>query len=584
MSEEKRQQVIALGRLGWSLRRIEKETGVRRETAGGYIRAAGIGLRPQGRWGRGAPVDPTSPAKPGGFGANSAPDRPPTGTGSADESPATPEAAGSKPAKEVSPDFGAEFEPDLTAPEAAPATERLAAPEAPGSKPAKETSPDSTPDRSASASSCEAHRDFIELSLSKGRNAKAIYQDLVDEYGFRSRYQSVKRFVRQLKASTGQQACPVIVTAPGEEAQVDYGSGPMVRDPKSGGYRRTRLFVLTLGYSRKAVHLLTFDSNTRTWAALHEQAFRRLGGATHTVVLDNLGEGVLKPDLYDPALNPLYRDTLAHYGAVALPCRVRHPDRKGKVERGVGHAKNTPLKGLRFESLAEAQAYLDRWEQNWADTRIHGTTKRQVAVMFNEEKSTLVPLPLEPFRTYQFGERRVNLDGCVEVEAAYYSTPPGWIGRPVKVQWDDRTVRVLDPRSGQLLREHLRQQRGRHRIADDDRPAKTPRTTQQLLVRCAKLGHHAGSLAEQTYNRDGVVSIRRIQGLLGLARTHGAALTDDGCRVALEVGLPANPYRFVRTWLERKPQLTLRQVDPIIRQLTLYRDFIDNATEENKPE
>ena len=143
----------------------------------------------------------------------------------------------------------------------------------------------------------------------------------------------------------------------------------------------------------------------------------------------------------------------------------------------------------------------------------------------------------------------------------------------------DPPVRVRDARPGVEG-----QQRGRHRIADDDRPARTPRSTEQLLVRCASLGHHAGALAEQTYHRDGVVSIRRIQGLLGLARTHGAAMTDDGCRVALEVGLPDNPYRFVRTWLERKPQLTLRQVDPIIRQLTLYRDFIDNATEENQHE
>lgn len=566
LSEEKRQQVIALGRLGWSLRRIEKETGIRRETASGYLKVAGIVLRPQGRWGRAAaesmPAKPANETSPD-FGVDFA------RVGDPGEPLATPEtAATAKPANEVSTDFGVD-----------PAFVEVS-----DAKPTDASSAGSTPGRSPSASACEAHRDFIELSLSKGRNAKAIYQDLVDEYGFRSRYQSVKRFVRQLRVEPGQQACPVIITAPGEEAQVDYGSGPMVRDPKSGRYRRTRLFVLTLGYSRKAVHLLTFESNTHTWAALHEQAFRRLGGSTSTIVLDNLSEGVLKPDIYDPTLNPLYRDMLAHYGAVALPCRVRHPDRKGKVERGVGHAKNTPLKGLRFESLAEAQAYLDRWEQNWADTRIHGTTKRQVAAMFNEEKPVLIPLPLEPFRVYQFGERRVNLDGCVEVEAAYYSTPPGWIGRSVKVQWDDGTVRVLDPRTGQLLREHLRQQRGRHRIADADRPAKTPRTTQQLLVRCAKLGDHAGALAEQTYNRDGIVAIRRIQGLLGLARTHGAALTDDGCRVALEVGLPDNPYRFVRTWLERKPQLTLRQVDPIIRQLTLYRDFIDNATEENQSE
>jgi hypothetical protein len=88
----------------------------------------------------------------------------------------------------------------------------------------------------------------------------------------------------------------VIVTPPGEEAQVDYGTGPMVRHPVTGKYRRTRLFVLTLGYSRKSVRLLLFESSTRSWAELHEQAFRRLGGVVRVVVLDNLREGVLTPD------------------------------------------------------------------------------------------------------------------------------------------------------------------------------------------------------------------------------------------------------------------------------------------------
>ena len=164
----------------------------------------------------------------------------------------------------------------------------------------------------------------------------------------------------------------------------------MVRDPQSGKYRRARLFVLTLGYSRKSVRLLVFRSSSQTWAELHEKAFRRLGGVTRVVVLDNLREGVLAPDIYDPTLNPLYCDMLRHYGAVPLPCRVRHPDRKGKVESAVGHAKRTPLKGLRFESLQEAQDYLDQWEGRWADTRIHGTTKRQVAAMFAAERPSSV--------------------------------------------------------------------------------------------------------------------------------------------------------------------------------------------------
>jgi hypothetical protein len=227
---------------------------------------------------------------------------------------------------------------------------------------------------------------------------------------------------------------------------------------------------LTLGYSRKSVRLLVFRSSSQTWAELHEQAFRRLGGVTRTIVLDNLREGVLIPDIYDPTVNPLYRDVLRHYQTVPLPCRVADPDRKGKVERGVGHAKNTALKGLRFESLEAAQTYLDHWEARWADTRIHGTTKRQVAAMFAEEKPAVLLLPIEPFRYYPYGERTVHLDGCVEVEAAYYGAPPGWIGRRIPVQWDPRLVRLMHPDTGQLLREHLRQARGGHRIQERDHP------------------------------------------------------------------------------------------------------------------
>lgn len=520
MSDDKRQQVIALGRLGWPLRRIEKETGVRRETAGACLKAAGIMIRPSGGWGRRAPA---------------------------------------KPANEVSSD-----------------------PEPPA-KPANEVSPDSEPPtdpRRLTGSLCEPFLEFIELSLAKGRNAKAIWQDLVDDHGFSGRYASVKRFVRKLHGGSAAEPRAVIVTPPGEESQVDYGAGPMVRD-EAGRYRRTRMFVLTLGYSRKAVRLLVWRSSTRVWAELHERAFRRLGGAPRLVILDNLGEGVLKPDVYDPTVNPLYADVLAHYGAAPMPCRVADPDRKGKVERSVGHAKQTPLKGLRFESLADAQAYLDRWEERWADTRIHGTTKRQVAAMFAEEKPALLPLPIEPFRFYEFGERAVNLDGCVEVDAAFYSAPPGWIGRDVKVQWDERTVRILHPITGQLLREHLRQQRGLHRIQEEDKPAHMLPSTTRLLARCEAAGPHIGTVCQRMYRDDGVVAIRRIQGILSLARKHGAMLADDGCAAALECGIVSNPYQFVRRWLERRPSLTLRQVDPIIRQLTLYRDLIADKTQEN---
>jgi transposase len=548
LSEQLKQQVIALGQLGWSLRRIQKETGVRRETAGIYLKAAGIAVPSPGRR-KQQPAKPAIPMTTGLPAELSLVD--PNDNPNPNPFLKNAQTKTAKPAISVTTGFGVES----------------------GRSQAE------TP--KLTASSCEPYREAIELGLRRGRNAMAIWQDLVTDTGFHASYQSVKRFVRKLQGSHPPEARAVISTPPGEEAQVDYGTGPMVRHPQTGKYRRTRLFVMTLGYSRKSVRLLTFRSSTRTWAELHEKAFRRLGGCPRVLVLDNLKEGVLTPDIYDPTINPLYRDVLAHYGAVALPCRVNDPDRKGKVESGVGHTKRTPLKGLRFESLEEAQAYLDRWEANWADTRIHGTTKRQVAAMFAEEKPALLPLPLEPFRYYQFGQRTVHLDGCVEVDAAYYSTPPGWIGRVVKVQWDGLFVRILDPKTGQLMREHLLQKRGRHRFQREDVSPRTPLRVHQLLWRTDQAGANIGSLCRALHQRQGPVALRRIQGVLAMAKKFGAPAVDKACALALQTGFPE--YRFVRHYLEHclPAPLSLQQVDPLIRNLVEYRQLIQQRTEED---
>jgi len=170
LSEEKKQQVIALGRLGWSLRRIQHETHIRRETAAAYLKAAGIAIRPSGGWGHPAPA---------------------------------------KPAIEVITDFGE------------------------GSDDQEVVPVDPRPSRSPSASAAEPYRELIELGLLRGRNARAIWQDLVDAHGFTGGDQSVRRYVRKLRGATTPEACGVIKTA-AAEAQVDYGSGPHGSRPADG--------------------------------------------------------------------------------------------------------------------------------------------------------------------------------------------------------------------------------------------------------------------------------------------------------------------------------------------------------------
>src|ERR1700692_369914 len=176
--------------------------------------------------------------------------------------------------------------------------------------------------------------------------------------------------------------------------------------------------------------------------------------------------------------------------------------------------------------------------------------------------------------------RYFHLDGCVEVEAAYYGLPPGWIGRLVRVQWDELYVRILDPNNGLLLREHVRQKRGWYRIKEEDHPKQRPLRVSQLLWRAGRAGTHIGTLCNLIYGQLGEPGVRRVFGILSLAKKFGLAAVEEACATALEMGV--YEYRFVRRYLERGPQLTLRQVDPLIRALVQYRDLINLKTQEPK--
>lgn len=144
-------------------------------------------------------------------------------------------------------------------------------------------------------SACEPYRQWIEKQVRLGRNAMSIYQDLVELFSFDHKYNSVKRFIRRLKHKAPKQY-DRLDFSPGEEAQVDYGQGALTMGP-SGKYRRPRLFVMTLKYSRRSFRKVIWKSSQETWTKLHEEAFRYFGGCVQYVVLDNLKEGVIKPDI-----------------------------------------------------------------------------------------------------------------------------------------------------------------------------------------------------------------------------------------------------------------------------------------------
>jgi transposase len=429
-------------------------------------------------------------------------------------------------------------------------------------------------------SACEAHREWIEAQVALGRNAVSIYQDLVERHGFPHQYNSVKRFVRGLKAREPERF-DVLESLPGEEAQVDFGQGAPTRTANEK-YRRPWLFVMTLKYSGKAFRKVVWRADQETWARLHEEAFRTFGGACAYVVLDNLKQGVLRPDLYQPELNPVYAAMLTHYGSVADVCRVRDPDRKGAVENAIQHTQSTALKGRTFDSIEAQNAWLAHWEERWAAPRIHGRKKRQVSAMFAEERPHLKPLPIERFRMFKQEQRTVDHAGLVQVAGSYYAAMPAPLYSQVTVRIYEHDIEILDE-CGQVLRRHEKSARkGAFVMAEDDRIFNPSRETARLIGKVAKIGPHAAQLAREIFARLGRPGEKAIYGLANLARRYKREDIERACEKVLALAQPS--YQALKRILERQAAAanetekpSLQQGGELIRSIDEYHAFFEHC-------
>jgi transposase len=444
--------------------------------------------------------------------------------------------------------------------------------------------PPPRPPAPLAVSACEGHREFIEAQLRLKRNFTAIYQDLVDQFGFTASYNSVKRFAGRLRQHDPAQF-DRLEFAPGEEVQVDYGEGAPTRVPGTDRYRRPRLFVMTLRYSRRSFRRVVWQSSQETWARLHEEAWRYLGGTCQYVVLDNLKEGVAKPDLYEPELNPIYAAMLNHYGVVADPARVRDPNRKGAVESAIQHTQSTALKGRRFESLEAQNEFLEHWEQTWAAKRIHGRAKRQVEVLFQEERPHLKPLPPTPFQYFTECVRTVYDDTCIRLDHSSYAARPAPIGSQVLVRVFDRHLEIRDLRSQALLRTHPRSLRpGAVLLPDDERLFNPSRETKRILAQAKAIGPATERLCQTLFDAEGRVGQRKLWGIVGLVRRYPRRLVERACETALQEG--CRSYRQIHALTQRlldetlatldaplQGELTLTQQHPLIRDGEDYADL-----------
>jgi transposase len=435
--------------------------------------------------------------------------------------------------------------------------------------------------RRPQSSLCESFRAIIEAKLDQGLTAQRIFQDLVTEHGFTGKYHSVRRFARRLLP---QQELPFrrLECGPGEEAQVDFGKGALIRD-NNGPRRRPHVLRIVLSYSRKAYSEVVSRQTTEAFLRCLENAFWHFGGAPQRLVLDNLRAAVTKADWFDPELNPKMRAFGQHYGIAVLPTKPYMPRHKGKVERGIDYVQENALKGRTFTSLDEQNRFLLDWEQTVADTRIHGTTRQQVGARFATiERATLQPLPLGRFPCFQEARRIVHRDGHVEVGRAYYSVPPEYLARSVWVRWDGRLVRIFNDKQEQIA-VHVRHEPGRFSTQPQHLASRKisgiERGATWLLGQVRRLGPHSLCWAEAMIEARGVEGIRVLQGLLNLAHRHPCAAIEHACDIALSHG--AYRLRTLRSLIERagprQEQLPFLEEHPLIRDLSTYGQFVHDA-------
>jgi len=430
-----------------------------------------------------------------------------------------------------------------------------------------------------SVSVCERYRSIIEAAVIQGLSAQRIWQDLREDYHFNHGYCSVKRFVHKIKRRR-LEVVAVMEHPPGDEAQVDFFQGPVTLDPTNGRWRRPWIFRMILSCSGHSYEEPLWRQDKISYIRAHENAFLDFGGVPHTVRLDNLKAGVARACLYDPDISELYAAFARHWGFVPLPCRPRNPHEQGVVERGGHYLKDNALKGRKFNSLEELDAFLKRWNRTIARLRIHGTTRKQIYAHFLEaDKPALKLLPAERFSLFEVGTRSVHIDGYVEVARAFYAVPDRLLGEEVKVYWDDRLVRIYH--KGQCVGVYTRASAGTFNTLEGFRPPHKPARQQayqaNLLVKAEHIGPQALSWAKAAIEERDVRAYRLLQGMISLTRKYPREQVDWACDIALERRVFR--YKPLRRLVEQAAARTparspLTQTHEIIRDLFEYAEEV----------
>lgn len=365
---------------------------------------------------------------------------------------------------------------------------------------------------------------------------KQMYRILKREYGYPLSYPTFNRYMNIIYPKAPR-SCLRLEVGAGEEAQVDFGSAGLMRDPETGKERRAHLFVMTLSYSRLPYVEFVFDQGQQTWVHCHIHAFEFFGGVPQRVILDNLKSGILRPNTYDPVFNRAYAECAKHYGFIIDPAKIREGAHKGKVERKIPVIREQVLAGAEFRDLRDANSKVKAWCLEDYGMALHGTTKRRpIEVFETEEQQRLTKLPEERFDLPLWKKAKVHPDHHIVFDNSYYSLPTRFVGKEVWVRGGLHVVHIFS--DGELVKTHQRATRpGVRRTDEGDYPPEQSKyvlkTRSYYLNEALKYGEATGKLVDQIMTEHAYRNLRKVQALFRLAGTYGHEALELTCRRCL---------------------------------------------------
>jgi transposase len=399
-------------------------------------------------------------------------------------------------------------------------------------------------------STVEPYRADVLAWHQQGIAVTTMRQALARQYGFAGSVHALHRFLKHVAPATAE-ATVMLDFAVGEQAQVDFGAGPLITDRETGDISKTWFFIMTLAWSRHQYAELVRDQSVPTWLACHRHAFEWFGGVPRKVRIDNPKCAVTRACYYEPTVQRAYGELALGYGFIIDPCPVADPKKKGRVEAGVKYVKGNFMPLRAFHSVTHANEQLRAWVLGEAGNRIHGSTHERPLSRFAIERPLLQALPEIAPTCATWAKGALHPNSHIQHDYCHYSAPFRLIGQTLWLEITPDVVRLYHEH--ELVAMHPRLfKKGEKSTVDDHLPpdahAFLMRDPQWCLKQATAVGPATRAVVERLFAHRVLDHLRAVQGLLRLADTYGRSRLEAACSRALNFG--SATYRTIKQILK----------------------------------